>query len=332
LRNKKSNIAVIGDGSWATALIKLFTNHQVEINWYIRQDEILDKIKENGRNPLYLSSVKLDMSKINLSNDINEIICQSDSIVFVVPSAFFHSTYKKIVRENLNDKILISAIKGIVHEKSKIVSDFLITEGFSSDKIVAIAGPCHAEEVAMEKLSYLTIASENEVLAKDVAGILSCNYIKSSSSADIVGVEYSAVMKNIMAIAAGICHSLGFGDNFQSVLLSNALNEINIFLDAVYPLNRNINKSAYLGDLAVTAYSQFSRNRTFGAMIGKGYSVKSAQLEMNMVAEGYFGTNSIMKIVKNLNIELPIIQAVYNILYLNISPYIEINLLTDKLK
>ncbi|MEQ1734262.1 MAG: NAD(P)H-dependent glycerol-3-phosphate dehydrogenase, partial [Bacteroidia bacterium] len=197
--------------------------------------------------------------------------------------------------------------------------------------IAVIAGPCHAEEVAMERLSYLTIASQNAVLASNVAQALNCRYINTSINDDIYGTEYSAVLKNIMALASGICHGVGYGDNFQAVLVSNAIQEIKRFVDAVHPINRDINDHAYLGDLLVTAYSQFSRNRTFGAMIGKGYSVKAAQLELNMVAEGYFAVKCIHHINQQHNVYMPITNAVYNILYLNNNVNTEIKQLTELL-
>ena len=229
------------------------------------------------------------------------------------------------------NKKIFSAIKGIVPEHNLIVGEYMNSHfNVSFENIGVITGPCHAEEVALEKLSYLTVASPDLNTATAMASVLNCRYIKTIVSDDIFGTEYAAVLKNVMSIASGICNGLGYGDNFQAVLISNGIREIKRFVDAVHPIKRDINDSAYLGDLLVTAYSQFSRNRTFGAMIGKGYSVKSAQLEMNMVAEGYYAVACIHEINGKFKVEMPICEAVYNILYKNNSPRIEMQLLSDK--
>jgi glycerol-3-phosphate dehydrogenase (NAD(P)+) len=229
-------------------------------------------------------------------------------------------------------KVVYSAVKGIVPEYNAIPARFFHkTFGTPYSDIGIISGPCHAEEVALERLSYLTIASQNEVQAKEMASALACRYIKTTISDDLFGTELSAVLKNVYALAAGICAGLGYGDNFQSVLISNAIQEIENFIDEVSPIHRDVKSSAYLGDLLVTAYSKFSRNRTFGQMIGKGYSVKTAQLEMEMIAEGYYATKCAVEINKKFNVEMPILQAVYNILYEKISPTIEMKILSDKL-
>ena len=249
-----------------------------------------------------------------------------------VPSAFLKDALVGLTPADFKNKEVFSAIKGIVPQHNLIIGEFFNTEyNIPMENIGVITGPCHAEEVAMEKLSYLTIACQNTTNASVVAELLNCRYIKTTVSDDIFGTEYSAVLKNVFAIASGICHGLGYGDNFQAVLISNAIQEIKRFVDAVHPIDRDIKSSAYLGDLLVTAYSQFSRNRTFGGMIGKGYSVKSAQLEMNMIAEGYYGTKCVHEINKQCKVEMPITTAVYNILYERISPAIEMKLLTDKL-
>ncbi|GAB4296682.1 MAG: NAD(P)H-dependent glycerol-3-phosphate dehydrogenase [Marinilabiliales bacterium] len=331
MQYNKLKIAVLGYGSWATALVKLLSYHDVQINWYVRDNQMIDDIKKTNHNPNYLSSVKIENEKINLYSNPNECINNADIIIFVVPSIYFLKLFNQINPEKLKNKIIISAIKGIIPENQKIISQHLIDNKINPDNIAIIGGPCHAEEIALEKLSYLTIAANNDNLQKQLTNLITCRYVKISLSKDVSGIEYTSVLKNIMAVAAGICHGLGYGDNFQAVLLSNALHEIQIFLDNINPFNRDLSQSVYLGDLAVTAYSQFSRNRTFGNMIGKGYSVRTANLEMNMIAEGYYGTKAIYKIIKEKNINLPIVEAVYNILYQNISPYIEIKLLTDKL-
>ena len=331
--NKK--IAVLGGGSWATAIIKmLFENISPgnKINWYIRDKEVINSIKETRRNPKYLSSVEIELDKVNFYVDINQTIKDSDVLIFVIPSAFLKGAMAE-VSADMSKKMVVSAIKGIVPDENHIIGEYFdINFNVPLSSIVVIAGPCHAEEVAMERLSYLTIASQDLLKAEFIANKLETRYIKTTISDDIYGTEYSSVLKNVFAIAAGICHGLNYGDNFQAVLISNAIQEIKRFVDTVHPINRDIKDSAYLGDLLVTAYSKFSRNRTFGMMIGKGYSVKSAQLEMNMVAEGYYAVNCIHQINKKFNIYMPITDAIYNIIYHNKPPAFEIKLLTDKLR
>jgi len=325
------NIGLIGDGSWATAVVKLLSNNCDNINWFVREKTMFDHMQKFSRNPTYLSSVKLDLEKVKLFNNISEVINKSDILFFVIPSAFLLSVLEGIDKDIFKNKIIVSAIKGIIPEENLIISDYFNKIGVKPDKFAVVSGPCHAEEVALERLSYLTVGSENTILAEEISKILVCRYIKTTLSDDVVGIEYAAVLKNIVAIASGICHSLGFGDNFQAVLVANALKEITHFINTIDPKERDTDLSVYLGDLAVTAYSQFSRNRTFGAMIGKGYSVKSAQLEMKMIAEGFYASKGINEIIAKNNIDMPITNAVYHILYENISPTIEISLLTDKL-
>ena len=309
-------IAIIGSGSWATALAKLLLNNTTKINWFIRKQEDIDLFKEYKNNPKYLSSVDFDITKISFFDSITDCIQNSDYIILAIPSAFLHTSFLKLTSNDLKDKFIFSAIKGIVPEHNLIVGEYLNTVyNVSLQNIGVITGPCHAEEVAMEKLSYLTIASQNTNNATTLSNLLNCRYLKSSVSDDIYGTEYSAVLKNVIAVAGGICHGLGYGDNFLAVLISNAIQEIKRFVDEVHPINRDINASAYLGDLLVTAYSQFSRNRMFGTMLGKGYGVKRAQLEMNMVAEGYYAVKCVYEINKNHKIHMPITNAVYNIIY-----------------
>ncbi len=325
-------IAVIGAGSWATALVKMFCNNVEQLQWWIRSQETLNFINRYHHNPNYLSSVELDIEKIEAGNDLRKVVAGADILVMAIPAAFLKESIAALTSEDLKGKIIFSAIKGIVPEDNLIVAEFFNTKyhlPFSS--IGVIAGPCHAEEVALEKLSYLTIASQNTEAASYLASQISCRYIKTTVSDDIYGTEYSAVLKNVFAIAAGICHGLSYGDNFQSVLVSNGIQEIKRFVDTVHPITRDINSSAYLGDLLVTAYSQFSRNRTFGGMVGKGYSVKAAQLEMNMVAEGYYAVKCIHELNKTYRVDMPITDAVYRILYEKMAPAIEIKLLTERL-
>jgi glycerol-3-phosphate dehydrogenase (NAD(P)+) len=330
--NNKPKVAILGGGSWATAIVKMLLENVDEINWYMRSTEKIDFIKKHKHNNFYLSSVTLDTNKIELFNDIEKTVDGADIVILAIPSAFLKNALQKATID-LSNKIIVSAIKGIIPDENLIIAEYFNRfYNVPFESIAVISGPCHAEEVALERLSYLTIASPDLKNARTVADILSTPFIKTSISEDIYGTEYSAVLKNVFAVAAGICHGLGYGDNFNAVLISNAIQEIKRFVDVVHPITRDIKSSAYLGDLLVTAYSQFSRNRTFGNMIGKGYSVKSAQLEMNMVAEGYYAVKSIIEINKSYLVNMPITEAVYNILYEKISPAIEIKLLTENLR
>jgi glycerol-3-phosphate dehydrogenase (NAD(P)+) len=313
---KFPKIGMIGSGSWATALSKLLLNNSESINWFIRSKTDISYFTENSNNPKYLTSVDFDVKRIHFTDSIKECIKNSDFIILAVPSAFLHNTLREMTADELKGKVFFSAVKGIIPEHHLIVGEYMNSiYNVSFQNIGVITGPCHAEEVAMEKLSYLTIASQNTANAQTMSEMLNCKYLRSTVSDDIYGTEYSAVLKNVIAVAGGICHGLGYGDNFLAVLVSNAIQEIKRFVDAVHPINRDINASAYLGDLLVTAYSQFSRNRTFGTMIGKGYSVKNAQLEMNMVAEGYYAVKCVHEINESHKVHMPITEAVFNIVY-----------------
>ncbi len=331
-KNEKSNVAVIGGGSWATALVKILSNNVESIHWWVRSEETASFMQKYKHNPNYLSDVEINLNKVTISNDLQKALKDSDIIILAVPSAFLKNTLSKVSAIDFQNKNVFSAIKGIIPDDLLIIGDYLREKlNIPIENIGVITGPCHAEEVAMERLSYLTIASTNTETASSLASLMSCRYIKTCVSDDIYGTEYSAVLKNVIAIASGICHGVGYGDNFQAVLISNAIREIKRFVAAVHPITRDIDDSAYLGDLLVTAYSSFSRNRMFGTMIGKGYSVKFAQLEMNMIAEGYYATNCIYEINKKLNVHMPITSAVYHVLYEKISPRIEMKLLSDQL-
>jgi glycerol-3-phosphate dehydrogenase (NAD(P)+) len=329
------SIAVIGGGSWATAIVKMLSNNtasEERVHWWIRNPETTDYIRKYRHNPRYLSSVELKLDLLELHNDIREAVAAADVLIMAVPAAFLADSLSGLTKADFEGKKVFSAIKGIVPGPNLIVGEYFNQQfGVPYTHIGVITGPCHAEEVALEKLSYLTVASQTNEFAQLVAEKISCRYIRASVSDDIYGTEYAAVLKNVFAIASGICHGLGYGDNFQAVLISNSIQEISRFVDAVHPIDRDIKSTAYLGDLLVTAYSQFSRNRMFGAMIGKGYSVKMAQLEMNMVAEGYYAVKCIHEINAKYKVEMPITEAVYHILYEKISPAIEIKILTDKL-
>ncbi len=308
-------VAVIGGGSWATAIVKILTENLDYVGWWMRSEEQVDYIKRFFHNPRYLTGVELATECIDVSSDLDHIVREADVLIFATPSAFLKEALKSLTLP-LHDKMIMSAIKGIVPDERLIVGEFFHQfYGIPIENIGVITGPCHAEEVALERLSYLTIASQNIDFAQSMAKIMECKYIRTEVSDDIYGTEYSAVLKNIYAIAAGICHGLGYGDNFQAVLVSNAIREMKRFIKKVHPIKRDINNSAYLGDLLVTAYSQFSRNRLFGTMIGKGYTIRSAQLEMNMVAEGYYASRLIQNIQEEHNINMPVATAVNRILF-----------------
>ena len=324
-------ISVIGGGSWATAIVKILSNNVSKIHWWVRSNETAEFIRKYKHNPNYLSDVEIDLNKIEIETDLRKAITSSDIIILAVPSAFLKATLGNISGEDFKGRAVFSAIKGIIPDDLLIIGDFLHKKiGIPISQIGVITGPCHAEEVAMERLSYLTIASQNKETATKLATLMACRYIKTCVSDDIYGTEYSAVLKNVIAIASGICHGVGYGDNFQAVLISNAIQEIERFVKAVHPVDRDIKDSAYLGDLLVTAYSSFSRNRMFGTMVGKGYSVKFAQLEMNMIAEGYYATKCIYELNKKYNVHMPIMNAVYHVLYEKIAPRIEMKLLSDQ--
>ena len=327
-----SKVAILGSGSWATALAKIVMCNAPEINWYIRKDETIEEFQATGKNPSYLNNTVFDTSRIHFSSDINKIISASDVLILAIPSPYVKMSLKKIKR-SLANKTIISAVKGMIPDENMIVTDYLHEHyHIDSANLAVIAGPCHAEEIALERLSYLTIGCEDREHACELCQIFTTDYVHTCASTDVVGLEYSSVMKNIYAIAAGLCQSLRYGDNFQSVLISNAIQEIQRFAQAVNPEHRDIDASGYLGDVLVTAYSRFSRNRQFGQMIGMGYSVKAAQLEMSMIAEGYYGTNCIHLANERRGVNLPIVDAMYDILYLHRSPTIVIQELTQKLQ
>lgn len=313
--NNQTRIAVLGGGSWATAIVKMLSENLETIGWYMRSIYAIEHIKRNKHNPSYLSSAELHPEQLDLSENINYIVENYDVLIFAVPSAFLNGELEKLTA-SLDNKVIFSAIKGIVPESGLIVGEhFHEKYNIPYENIGVISGPCHAEEVAMERLSYLTLACQDEEKAKKLSEAIAGRYIKTKISDDIIGTEYAAMLKNIYAIAAGIAHGLGYGDNFQAVLMSNGIREMKRFIKKIHKMKRNINNSAYLGDLLVTGYSTFSRNRMFGNMIGKGYTVKSAMLEMSMVAEGYYATKSAYKINQKNKAKTPIIDAVYNVLY-----------------
>ena len=325
-------IAIIGGGSWATAIAKIVVRHTHHIGWYMRRDDRIKEFKRLGHNPAYLMSVRFNTDEIYFSSDLNEVAQLYDTLVFVTPSPYLKNHLRRL-RTRIRDKFILTAIKGIVPDENVVCSEYFHqVYDVPYENLACLAGPSHAEEVALERLSYLTVACADVDKAEAFAEVLRSDYIKTKTSTDVAGIEYSSVLKNVYAIAAGICSGLKFGDNFQAVLMSNAIQEMSRFLRSVLPSERDVDDSAYLGDLLVTGYSNFSRNRVFGTMIGKGYSVKSAQIEMEMIAEGYFGTKCMKEINRHCHVNMPILDAVYNILYERISPQVEIKLLTDSFR
>lgn len=314
-------IAVIGGGSWATAIVKILSEKEVKIKWWLRNEADVKYIETYGHNPHYLSDVQINLKKVRLCPAIEKSVENASHVILAVPAAFIQDALRPLSALHLQNRVVVSAIKGMIPTQNLLVTDWLEYDfKVKPSQICVIAGPCHAEEVALEKQSYLTIASQDLQQARQFAELITCRFVQASAIDDVYGIEYCAVMKNIIAMAYGITHGLNYGDNFQAVLVSNAMQEIKRFLDEIYPKNRDLSASAYLGDLLVTAYSQFSRNRTFGNMVGRGYSVKSAQVEMNMIAEGYYAVKSIHEMNKKYQVYMPIIETVYQILYEKAAP------------
>lgn len=313
---QKQSVAVIGSGSWATAIVKILVQNKQSVSWWVREPEIIAHLREHHHNPSYLSSVEIDPERILVSGDIREVIEKSDIVILCVPAAFLHQSLKTLPASCFKDKIIVSAIKGLVPDFNLVIADY-VHQHYKVDlkQFVVVSGPSHAEEVARERLTCLTVASLNPAHIRKVRKLFDCRFIKTDASTDIYGIEYAAVLKNIVAVASGICHGLGYGDNFQAVLISQALTEIRRFLDVLHPMERDLFAPVYLGDLLVTCYSQFSRNRTFGSFLGKGYSVKFAQVEMQMVAEGYYASRAIASVNEKYKVSMPVATAVYNIIY-----------------
>ena len=325
--------AVFGSGSWATAIVKMLCENREQVGWYVRKQQTIDHILSEEHNPSYLSSVEFNTDQLYIDADINKMADYADVLIFAIPSAFIESELQKLTID-ISSKIIMSAVKGIIPESGLLVGEhFHRKHGVDLNNIVVLAGPCHAEEVALERLSYITIACADLDIASTIADQFSSNYIRTSTNDDVVGAEFAAMLKNIYAIAAGMAHGLGYGDNFQSVLMSNATREMKRFIKKAHKMKRNINETVYLGDLLVTCYSLFSRNRMFGNMIGKGYTVKSAQMEMSMIAEGYYATKSAYEInqEKETPAQTPIIDTVYEILYMHKNAKKAFKKLTEKL-
>ncbi|MCH5214965.1 MAG: NAD(P)-binding domain-containing protein [Muribaculaceae bacterium] len=330
---KDGRIAVIGGGSWATAIAKLLLGNCERISWFIRRPERIEEFKRKGHNPVYLSDIRFDTERIDFFSDISDACCDADTIVVAVPSPFFLETAAGI-QCDISEKNVVSAVKGMVPGKNMTISEFFAGKfGCHKDNLLVIGGPCHAEEVALERLSYLTIGCRNVDKSREFAGLMSGGSLRTIVSDDVAGIEYAAVLKNVYAIAGGIVSGMKAGDNFMAMLACNAAREMRLFIDAVSPIKRDICLSAYLGDLLVTAYSRFSRNHNFGSMIGKGYSVTAAKMEMEMVAEGYYGTKCIYEINRDsVRVEMPILNAVYKILYKREQPQKAIQGIWDSLR
>lgn len=331
--NQPVRLTVVGGGSWATALVKILSENNVSVKWWLRKASDAEHIKKFGHNPSYLSDVQINTRKVKVCTKISESFKDSEYVILAVPAAFIGDALTGLNPGHFVGKSVVSAIKGMIPGANQLVTDWVSEQyGVPVEQMAVIAGPCHAEEVALEKQSYLTIASKDPACADSVADLLRCRFVQTTPVDDIYGIEYSAVMKNIIALASGITRGLGYGDNFQAVLVSNAMQEIKRFVDTIYPKHRDLSGSAYLGDLLVTAYSPFSRNRTFGTLIGRGYTIQSAQAEMNMIAEGYYAVKSIYEINRQYGVNMPITDTVYAILYEKAAPTVAMNKLKGLLQ
>lgn len=325
-------MTVIGGGSWATALVRIFSDSGVKIKWHLRSPETVRYVREHGRNPNYLGFLQLNKRRIIPTDDIHEAVRFAEHVLFAVPSAFLASATEELEAGEMEGKCVISSIKGIVPRLGQIPSDFLGKQfAIPPSRHVVLGGPCHAEEIAMERKTYVTVAAEDTRLAEAVASAITLDFVTTTVNEDPLGIELAAILKNIIGIASGIASGLNYGDNFLAVLVSNAMREIADFLKGMDGKTRDLSRSGYFGDLLVTAYSEYSRNRTFGQMIGRGYPVHLAQSEMNMVAEGYYATEGIYQMARKIGREMPIASAVYRILYNKMSPYMEFKLLEQKL-
>ncbi|HAT48295.1 MAG TPA: glycerol-3-phosphate dehydrogenase [Flavobacteriales bacterium] len=325
-------VGILGSGSWATAIAKMLCINVDTLHWWVRGQDTADELMNYGHNPRYIQSISLPKDKLRVTTDMQSVVDACDMLVVVIPSLYLDSVFRDRNIQGMQDKVLFSAIKGMVSEYDSIPARYLHKAfGTPYENIGIICGPCHAEEVAREKLSYLTVACPTKTHAEWLSGKLETRFIRVQTSDDVFGAELAAVLKNVYAIATGIAHGLGYGDNFVSVLVSNASQEMKRFLAAVHEIDRDVKGSPYLGDLLVTAYSPYSRNRTLGTMIGKGYTVKSAILEMDMVAEGFTGSQGIHALNQKFDVHIPIAEAVYRILHEKMAPSIELRLLSDEL-
>lgn len=337
---------VIGSGSWATALVKLLTDNKHTVGWCVRSEQIVKHLQQRHHNPGYLSSVYFDTSRLALDTDVSKTIAENDHILIAVPSAYIKETLQLLDKNAFAGKKVISAVKGILPDDNLLLNEYLDKEyGLPLSDYFTIMGPCHAEEVAAEKLSYLTFSGVDAAAAAQIAQCFTTEYLNTVVNEDVYGVQYAAILKNIYALGAGIAHGLEYGDNFLSVLIANCADEMAGYLRKVgirhievgvhesedHRKSPNYAASVYLGDLLVTCYSLYSRNRTFGNMIGKGYSVKAARLEMSMVAEGYYASKCIYLVNKTIGAEMPIAGTIYRILWENVKPLDGLNLIEQVL-
>lgn len=324
-------IAVIGAGSWATALAKLLLGNNERINWYVRRQERIDDFIRYHRNTVYLSDVTFETDRIDFHSDINDAVADADTLVVAIPSPYFKNEAEKITVD-ISGKNIVSAVKGLVPDDNMIITEWFCRNfGCNDRNMLVIGGPCHAEEVALDHLSYLTIGCHDIAKSHEFGRAIAGQRLKTIYSEDVKGIEYAAVLKNVYAIASGMVNGMKAGDNFKAMLVCNAAREMRRFIDAIAPRKRDICRSAYLGDLLVTSYSLFSRNHNFGAMIGKGHSVKAAKMEMEMVAEGYYGTQCMHQINgTTVKVDMPILDCVYDILYSGISPKKAFEALSEK--
>lgn len=307
---------MIGAGSWATALSKIFSDSGLPVRWWFHRAEDAAHFQQFAHNPRYLTDVDFSNKQVSVFTDLAQAIAPADVVLIAVPSAFVASVLQPLPSNVFEGKQIVSSIKGILPEQLQLVTDYL-TDAFGvlPHQMAVVGGPCHAEEVALEKQSFLTVASPDTTLAENLKAVMQSRFISVATSPDMDGLEWAAVLKNVYAIACGVCHGLGFGDNFQAVLVANAMQEMQLFLRHYAPCERDTLASAYLGDLLVTAYSTFSRNRTFGNMVGRGYGIKAAQVELGMVAEGYYAIEGLHRLREKLGLQLPIAQAMYAIMY-----------------
>jgi glycerol-3-phosphate dehydrogenase (NAD(P)+) len=328
---------IIGSGSWGTALVKILNDNEHSLNWWVRNPLIREHLKKKSHNPQYLSSVFFDISRIQITGDLTDLIRESDCLVIAVPSAYIEEIFDTLPPGILKGKKILSAVKGILPGQNLLLNDYLKKQfQFQPDDYFTVMGPCHAEEIAAEKLSYLTFSGNSVTAAEEIASNFATDYLNTITNTDIYGVQYAAVLKNIYALGSGMAHGLEYGDNFLSVFIANCADEMAGFLHkagishievGIHEAGASVNEkksanyaaSVYLGDLLVTCYSLFSRNRTFGNMIGKGYTVNAARLELNMVAEGYNASQCLFRINEQFRAEIPIADMIYRILWQNVN-------------
>lgn len=328
---KEARCAVIGYGSWATAIVGLLTANERKVGWYIRNPEVLEGLRTEGRNPRYVSDLEFDRDRIAPSDDLNEVVRGADILILTTPSAYLKEFLAPLT-ESLQDKFIVSAIKGIVPGDYQTVVEYIHDRySLSYKQIGLVTGPSHAEEVSRGKLSYLTVVCTDPDNARLIGEKFATPYIRLSYSTDLYGIEYAAILKNIYALAVGVAVGLGYGDNFLAVLIANSAGEMTRFLQESYPTARDTQVSAYLGDLLVTCYSTYSRNRRLGLLIGHGCTVKSALNEMTMIAEGYFAADCIRHINARHRVDMPIAEMVYRVLYEGASARRSMQELTTKL-